>query len=399
MFHDATEQAARVVNAANQSLAVVYGFDPSPAADPAHAASFMVVAEQTGGAVIPAEAGLPAALDRILREQDGYYRIDFRSEPGLPRAAEKFAVRVKREPLTVRSRTGFMAKPSEPQHYVPEAEQLQLLHAVTDPFSSPGIPVRLTSVFASYPDGSRVDALLHIEARHLGFIRLLKGAWRFNMSILLLICTEDGRIVQESIRGFSADLTDETYRHILAKGLVNKISAPLWLPGPYQVRAIVADGIGGNIGFGHQFLEAPDARQFSLSSMVVMGEKLPNPMFEPPGVQLDATSENPAVRVFRPGQSITYSYEVITPPLGPDKKPVLEAQTRLFREGQVAFEGKSTPVNVTDNQDAKRYFLGGKLILSSQLETGDYILHIAVTSKLDPNSSLTLTQVADFRIQ
>jgi VWFA-related protein len=422
MFRNALESAARLVDSANQAAAVLYGLDPDIAPDTdtnaaarsRAAVSFAVLAEQTGGAVILPDAGLTGALDRVLREQDGYYLIDYHPEASLTPLAGTITVRVKREDLLVRSRTGHIVSPGNPSDSIrmdtiQMTRRQQMVQAVTDPFSSPGIRVRLTGIFINSAEpGSQgaslsyqVAALSYIDARDLGFIHYRNGVHRYGLDVLILVCSEDGQIVQENSRGFSMDMSDGDYRRALTHGLVFTLSVPLPLPGPYHIRAIVGDGITGKIGFASQFLEVPDAngRQFSLSSILLMGDKSTNPIARPPGIHLDVTNENPAIRIFKPGQSIVYGYTVLNALAGTDKKAALEAQTRLFRNGRAVFEAQPLLLAVPTGADPKRLDVGGKITLSSSIEPGDYVFYVTVADKLAPDQPRRVAQAADFRIE
>ncbi|HXB66969.1 MAG TPA: VWA domain-containing protein [Candidatus Acidoferrales bacterium] len=422
MFRNALESAARLVDSANQAAAVLYGLDPdidpdtdtNAAARSMVAVSFAVLAEQTGGAVIAPDTGLTGALDRVLREQDGYYLIDYHPKASLTPLAGTITVRVKRQGLLVRSRTGRIVIPGNTSETIrmdtiQMAPRQQMLQAVADPFSSPGIRVRLTGIFVNSAEpGSpgaalsyQVAALSYIDARDLGFIHYLNGVHRYGLDVLILVCSEDGQIVQENSRGFSMDMSDGDYRRALTHGLVFALSVPLPLPGPFQIRAIVGDGITGKVGFASQFLEVPDAdgKQFSLSSILLMGEKSTNPIARPPGIQLDVTNENPAIRIFKPGQSIVYRYAVLNALAGPDKKPALEAQTRLFRNGRAVFEAQPLLLAVPTGEDPKRLAVAGKITLSSSMEPGDYVLYVTVADKLAPDQPRRVAQAGDFRIE
>jgi VWFA-related protein len=402
MFRDAVESAVRLVDSANQAGAVLYGFDPNgPAEDPASAASFAVLAEQTGGAVIEPGTGLAGALDRVLREQDGYYLIDFQPEASLTPLAEKLTVRVKRDALQVRSRTGAILKPAVAPDPSQKSRRQQMLQTLTDPFSTAAIRVRLTSIFSTTPRGSQVETLSYIDARDLGFIHYLNGVHRYGLDLLVLVCAEDGRIVREDSRSFYSELSETDYRHVMANGLVFALNVPLLLAGPYQIRAIVGDGITGKVAFASQFLDAPDAGggQFSLSGILLLGEKTPNPLAQPPRVQLDVTPENAAIRMFKPGGTILYGYEVLNALVGEDKKPALEARTRLFLNGRVVFDGQPSLLAVPDSEDSRRHASGGKITLASSAEPGDYVFYVTVTDKSAPRQPRTVAQAADFRVE
>jgi VWFA-related protein len=401
MFRDAAESAVRLVDSANQAGAVLYGGDPNAAADPISAASFMVLAEQTGGAVIAPGTDLASALDRVLREQDGYYLLDFHPSASLTPLAEKLTVRVNRESLQVRSRTGPLVKPGNAPDSSQTSRRQQILRAIADPFSSSDIRVRLTTIFTSSAQGSQIETLSYIDPGDLGFIHFLNGVHRYGLDVLVLVCTEDGRIVHENSRSLYVDMSATDYRHAAANGLVFALNVPVRLPGPYQIRVLVGDGITGKIGFAYQFLDAPDAngKQVSLSSILLMGEKSINPLSRPPGIQPDLTPESAAVRVFHPGGKVVYGFEVLNPVVGSDNKPALETQSKLFRNGQVIFEGTPSPLAIPTGEDPKHHYVAGTVTLSSSIEPGDYVFYVTVVDKLAAGPSRKVAQAIDFRVQ
>ena len=401
MFRNALESAGRLVESANQAATVLYGIDPSSSAESMAAAAFMVVAERTGGAVIGPDQGLSGALDRVLREQDGYYLIDYHPEASLTASTGTLTVRVKREGLQVRSRTGPIASPGNLKDPGQMTRRQQMLQAVADPFASGDIRVRLTSILSNTAEkGSHVAALSFIDTRDLGFANYTNGNHRYGLDLLVLVCAEDGRILHENNRSFYMDLTNGDYQRAMAHGLVYSLNVPVWLPGPYQILTIVGDGITGRIGFASQFLEGQGAngKRFSVSSILLMGEKSTNPAARPPGIEVDVTNENPGVRVFKPGQSIAYGYDVLNASAGADKKSVLEAQARLFRNGRVIFEGKPSLLTTPTGEDARLHHIEGKITLASTIEPGDYVFCITVADKLasDPRKA---AQATDFRIE
>jgi len=402
LFRNALEAAGRLVNVANQAGAVLYGIDPNEKADPVSAASFMVLAEQTGGTVLESQ-GLSGALERVLGEQEGYYLIDYHPTATLALVdTEAVSVRVTREGLVVRSRTGSIGSPRDSNNIVQKTRRQQMLQALADPFSSADIRVRLTGIFVnSAQAGSEVEALAHINARDLGFIHFQNGRHRYGLDVAILACAEDGRIVQENSRSFYMDMSESDYRRAVANGLVFALNVPVRLPGPYQLRAIIGDGITGRIGFASQYLDVPDvsSKQFSISSIMILGEKSNNPMSRPPGVQLDVTNEDPAIRIFKPGQTFIYGYEVLNGTIGADNKPGLETQTRLLRNGRMIFEGSAAPVTLARGDDPKRTYCAGRMTLASSIEPGDYILWVTVADKLAPDQPRHVAQYADFRIE
>jgi hypothetical protein len=71
---------------------------------------------------------------------------------------------------------------------------------------------------------------------------------------------------------------------------------------------------------------------------------------------------------------------------------------RLFREGQLAYEGKPTPFETTQADDLKRLVAGGSIKLNRAATPGDYTLQVIVTDLLAREDRRTATQWLDFQI-
>ena len=389
MYRDAIESAGRLVTLANQAGAVLYGVDPHPGGDPATGAAFAVLAEKTGGALLQSLAALPPDA--------GYYLIAFDPDVTLTAPAGDLEVRAKREGLHVRSRTGSIVKPHELTSLSELPRRTQLLRGLSDPFTTGEIGASVTPIFTNTAQGSVVEVLTYIDARDIGFVNLLSGSHRYSLDVILLISNADQRIVAENSRSVFGELSDADYRHAISHGLLFVLNLALSQPGPYHVRSLIGDGSSGKIGSASQFLEVPDAagKQFCLSSLMVMGERVASPLSKPAGIQLGLTADNPAIRTFHPGQAITYGYEVVNPTIGAGKKVSIEAQVRLFRNGSMVFEGEAKPIEISAGEDPKRHFVGGKITLASSMQPGTYVVEVIAVDKV---ASLTVARSTDFRL-
>jgi VWFA-related protein len=397
LFNNAVEPLAHLVDLANQAAAVVY------VAGPPDAAALAVLAEQTGGALLANIAGISDGLAQVLREQDGYYLIGWQLT-GFPMGwdNQKPIVKTTREGLTVRSRTGFLGITEFEAENAQPTRRQELLQVLGTPFSQAGIGVRLTALFSDSPGrGSYVEALLHLDAKGLSHIHSLDRFHQFALDIVIQLYDENGRADRESDRSFYMTLTESAFRQTLSGGLGYSLTVPVRRPGAYQVRAIVGDAISGNIGYASQFLDVPDVAgdQLVLSGIVLMGERFKDPLAAEGGVQLDAVNESPAVRVFKPGQTISYAYRLFNPSIGDDKKPAVEARTRLFREGRLAVDGNPVLPRMPAGGDLKRYDIAGKISLAPEMEPGDYVIYVTVTDKLARKQPRQATQSIDFRIE
>lgn len=111
-------------------------------------ANLQMLAESAGGFQILDQNELSKGIGEIMADQAGADTF----APGSDRAVfRKIAVRVKRPGLRVRSRSGFYAVPDAPAPVGPSNPEEQLLAAISSPFASSGLSVRLTSLFSDHP--------------------------------------------------------------------------------------------------------------------------------------------------------------------------------------------------------------------------------------------------------
>ena len=107
-----------------------------------------------------------------------------------------------------------------------------------------------------------------------------------------------------------------------------------------------------------------------------------------------------AVRVFKPGSSIEYSYHIFNAQPNSEQRPVLESQTRLFRDGKELYASKIEALKATgDTGGTKRLDAGGSLKLSEKFPPGDYVVQVVVTDKLANEKYRTVSQWMDFQVQ
>ena len=90
---------------------------------------------------------------------------------------------------------------------------------------------------------------------------------------------------------------------------------------------------------------------------------------------------SPAVRIFKADTPMLYAYQIFNARLDRAKKPQLEVQTRLFREGQQVFATDPAPLPAAGAQDPKRLIATGRLGVS-KAPPGHYALQVIVTDRL-----------------
>src|SRR5205085_1612108 len=131
-----------------------------------------LLAQQTGGIFFHDNNDVSAGVKKIIADQDGYYLIGYQPEEGTfehGRADAKFhrwTVRVTRPGLRVRTRNGFIGITDEDSKPSVKTRNEQISNALSSPFGSDDIPIRMTGVFGSDPlTGLTVNVVIHIDPR------------------------------------------------------------------------------------------------------------------------------------------------------------------------------------------------------------------------------------------
>lgn len=363
------------------------------------------LAKQTGGAQV-------FGLERVLEDQKGYYLIGYRPDEktfDTQAAGQRFhniTVRVKRPGLRVRHRLGFYSVPdAEAAVGAPATREGRLLRALTSPLASGSIGLSLTPLFGNdAQSGSFVRALIHVDARALRFTEEADGARKAVIQVLAVTLGETGKPLDEvgqieTIHAASAS----DFKRILGNGLRYTVKVPVKKPGAYQLRVAVLDEATEQVGSANELIEVPDfgASRLALSGIVLSG-RLPAVTTQPSGatsasdLEMEADS---AVRRLRPGMELHYDFHIYNAQAdAATGRPRLQTQVRLFREGQLAYEGKLATFDTAQQADLKRLRAGGSIKLSDAAAPGEYVLQVLVTDPLAKENRRTATQWIDFEI-
>ena len=376
------------------------------------------LAEQTGGFSIRNSNDLSRGVARVLEDQKGYYLLGYVPEDTTfklqngRRQFHKIRVKVNVPGLTIRSRTGFYGIPDEDARPVQKTREEQLLAAITSPFASGAIPVRLTSVFGyEQKAGPFVVSLLHVDLHHISFSDDEKEMKKAIVDFGAVTFRDNGQVVDEIWRRQEIRIPAKNFEQSIRGGLIYTISVPVKKAGAYQLRAVVRDDASEQVGSANQFIEVPDVKKghLTLSGITLEGAKPASgsPAFKPSvehqdGEQVTKSEADMnaslALRKFSNGLRMTYGFLIYN--ASADKEnplPHLEAQVRLRKEGKIVYEGKANPIPIAPTQDVKRILAGGQMVLGG-MEPGEYVLQIIVTDKLAKEKYNTATQWMDFEI-
>lgn len=367
------------------------------------------LAHETGGLFFHDSNDIAGSLGKALEDQQGYYLLGYApGEATFNKTFHKIQVKVKVAGLAVRSRTGFLGIPDSEAKPGAGSRQQQLLAALTSPFTSGAVHLRLTTLFSNTAKaGSYVTSLMHINCRDLKFVDGEDGWQVAKVDVVLITYRDNGQPVDQSDKTFTIRLRGDTYKRALENGLIYTIQHPIKKPGAYQLRAAVRDAGAGVVGAASQFIEVPDV---SKGRLTMSGLFLKTPPLRAGTVAegtagqegqqpVDDPLGNPALRIFKQGQQMIYAFQVINARQDGEKKTQIETQIRLFRDGQKLYEGKPMAFVPEAGPDPSHVLAGGQLRLSRTLAPGEYVLQVQVTDKLGKPKQNVASQWIDFQLE
>jgi VWFA-related protein len=392
------------------------------------------LARQTGGFPIRNNNDLSGGIKRVLDDQKGYYLIGYRPDDSTFDAAtgrrtfHKITLKLKRPGLNHRTRTGFYGVTDEQIAPKPLTRSGQLIAALTSPFGSGSVKLRLTSLYGNDAKmGSFVRSLMHIEARDLTFTDEPDEWHKASFDVMAVTYGDNGAVLDQLAKTHTVRVRGESYKRALRDGFVYVLTVPIKKPGSYQLRTALRDIATEHVGSASQFIEVPNIskNRLTLSGIIISGtdpaakansaatadaaNKAPaSGAAGAPGAQAKDSEEvipdmdpqaGPAVRRFRRGMILQYGYVVYNAVA--DKggaQPQLQIQMRVFRDGREVFKGRVQPFDASGQADLKRITAGGALQLGTEMTPGEYILQVIVTDPLAKDKYRTATQWIDFEI-
>lgn len=370
------------------------------------------LAEETGGTFTQNSNDLSLGTQKMLQDLQGYYLIGYRPndttiDPATgERRQHNISVKLKRAGLRLRSRSSYYGLRFEKSHSpTPLTRDQQLAAALTSPFTAGAIGIRVTPIFTNdLASGPYFRVLLHVDIRGLTFSAQPDGSQGAVLDIVAVSFGNEGRVQDQFSDTQSINITKDAYQRMLNEGLVFILNLPAKQAGPIQLRVAVRDGKSEHIGSASQFIEVPDSgkNQLALSGIYVNGStQTPST-----GDQVTDTRSSeptvtagPAVRHFRHGMILSYSYTIYNAQLDDAKRPQLQTQMRLLLDGKEVFVGKELSFNPGQQRDMRSLDAGGRLLVGSSLLPGQYVLQVTVTDRLAKNKRYgTTTQWIDFEI-
>lgn len=377
------------------------------------------LADETGGTSIRNSNDIAGSIKKIIDEK-GYYLIGYRPDQSTfdfrtgPQKFHHLSLKVLRPGnFNVRMRNGFYGVATEDKSKPgPAGVREQILRALISPFGSADIPVRLTSLFANdAKEGSFMRSLLHVDGSALTFTDEPDDWHQAQFDVVAVTVGENGNIVDEVSRVDRLRVRGEAYQRVLKAGFVYMVTVPIKKPGAYQLRVALRDHESERVGSSSQFVDVPDMkkRRLAVSGILlnamqaattqpVSQTPLPSDQSQPNQSELDPANRA-AVRQFRQGETLQYSFAIYNPHLDPATgQPQLQTQLRIFRDGQPVFTGRVQRFTVNNPPDISRLSAASSIKLGGDMTSGEYVLQVIVTDLLAGDKYATASQWVDFKI-
>ncbi|MBC8032133.1 MAG: VWA domain-containing protein [Pyrinomonadaceae bacterium] len=377
------------------------------------------LAQQTGGLAIRNSNDLAGGIRRVVDDQKGYYLIAYRPDESTfdrvngRRKFHKLALKVTRPgKFNIRMRNGFFGVTDEQSASATQTPAQQLFTALTSPFGATGVQVRLTSLFANdLKIGSFMRSMLHVRGRDLTFTDEPDGWHKAVFDIVAVTFGDNGVVVDQLNRTHTIRVKGKTYERILSSGFTYNLTVPIKKAGAYQLRTALRDLPSSRLGSANQFIEVPDLKKnrLTISGILATGMRAdaykkslsaPTQAANPDEIieELDSNA-GAALRMFKTGSVLVYGFVIYNAQVDKiSRRPQLQTQLRLFRNGQQVFTGREIAFDAANQVDLKRLEATGAIMLGSDLGPGEYQLQVIVTDPLGKEKYRVATQWIDFEV-
>jgi len=221
-----------------------------------------ILAHETGGLFMQNTNDIDGALRHVLEDGNGYYLIGyhpdastFDAKTGRPKF-HKMQVRVKREGLHVRARSGFFGTSDREFEPVPRTRLAQIARALASPVGAGALNLRLTTLFSrDLKTGSYLNSMLFFDPKQLTFTDEPDDVHIAKFDIVAVTYGDNGQQVDGTDKTWTLTLKGDRYREVLKNGLIYSVHLPVKKPGAYQVRVVLRDAGSELLGSASQFIE------------------------------------------------------------------------------------------------------------------------------------------------
>ncbi len=291
--------------------------------------SLRYLAAATGGLAFRNTNDLAVSLDRIAEDIHSHYIISYQpSNQEFDGSFRNIRVEVKRQGLTVRTRSGYYAIPRGIEGVTGEEYQTLLQ---TRKGAGPALP--FSAVLGSFPGSgglSQVPITVEMPSQEVTF-RDSKGSMVASISIIGLLKGEDGSLVARVGTPVNVQATPEEYRALQTGSLsfTNSIEVP---PGHYSFEVLVRDQSSGKASIRDYSLTVDPLSRNLTASSIVLSSRIQEEREIPAADYLTFGKMRvlpSARRQFRNGDNLVYLFSVYNAKLSAQQRANLEIRATL----------------------------------------------------------------------
>lgn len=365
-----------------------------------------VLAKDTGGRFFTNNNFLDVPVKRALNLEKGYYLLAYQpdDETFKGKNFNKIEIKLKRPELKIASRAGFIGRTDEETKPKHRSGDRGLYEAIVAPLPESGLNLQLTAFFTNANGGNFVRSMLHLDGNDITFVDQPNGDKKAVFDIVAVTLNEKNDVIDDFNRTHSVTVPASAIPTIKRNGLIYSVDVPVKKDGVYYYRVAVRDANSKMLGSASQVIEVPNLKKDRIFlsglmlSLIDINGKFNVPTIINASKPISAANSTavPAIRQFRRGMFLAYSYTIYKPAL--DKatgKPNLTVQVNIYRDGKIVTEGKPEAAQLEAQTDWTRVNDYGYVRLKPTMEPGDYILQVIVKDTLKNQAT---SQWIDFQV-
>ncbi|MFN8009225.1 MAG: VWA domain-containing protein [Terriglobia bacterium] len=215
------------------------------------------LSSETGGIHVANTNDLVGGLKKVFNTDSSYYVLSYASPVSNSKADgryHKIKVEVSRPGLRLSYRQGYYA-PKE-QLTFERRKKEDIIEALHAPGNLNEIPIQLSYNYFQLDESHYQLALLtRVSMRGMKFVEE-DARFRNEISLVVVAFDENDRYVDGLEKSMQLNLSDPSYKTLIANGFTSKISINV-PPGRYQIRAVVREGVNTKIGSIRKTIEVP----------------------------------------------------------------------------------------------------------------------------------------------
>jgi hypothetical protein len=362
------------------------------------------LARETGGFAVINNNDLAKGVRRVLDDQSYYlvaYEPDDETFDPAKRRYNRLEIKVLRKGAQVRYRSGFFGISDDRIASGSRGGQGDIMYALTSPFATNEIAVRLNTILGVQTDKDRtpfVRALLHVAANDVTFKDAPEDKKVAKFDVVAIGFGDNGIPVDSLSKAYTLTLSKEQFEKFQKRGFVYEVAFPIKKPGGYQLRIALKDTPTNRIGSASQYVDVPNTKKKRLTLSGVALENISYELWTKqraagPNAPIDPDS-NPlidtALRQFKRGSVVNFGLSIINSRQGAN----LSSQVKLYKDGKEIFAGESRPLAAAGAEGIASFL--STLTLAEKMDLGEYVLAIEITDNNTKGKYRTARQYVQF---